>query len=41
VKTIAMTQGNKSSRIVAWTFLTPVQQTKWAITRWNPKVMLK
>jgi 23S rRNA (adenine1618-N6)-methyltransferase len=41
VKTIAMTQGNKSSRIVAWTFLTPVQQTKWAITRWNPKVGLK
>jgi 23S rRNA (adenine1618-N6)-methyltransferase len=41
VKTISMTQGNKSSRIVAWTFLSPVQQTKWAITRWNPKVELK
>ncbi|MFM7015886.1 MAG: 23S rRNA (adenine(1618)-N(6))-methyltransferase RlmF [Bacteroidota bacterium] len=41
VKTIAMTQGNKSSRIVAWTFLTSVQQTKWAITRWNPKIEVK
>lgn len=41
VKTIAMSQGNKASRIVAWTFLTPVQQTKWVITRWNHEVELK
>ena len=41
VKTIAMSQGNKVSRLVAWTFLTPVQQTKWIITRWSHAVELK
>jgi len=35
VKTIPMGQGNKSSRIVAWTFLTPEQQVNWANTRWK------
>lgn len=35
VKTIDMGQGNKKSRIVAWTYLTPEQQTKWAKFRWN------
>jgi 23S rRNA (adenine1618-N6)-methyltransferase len=35
VKTIPMGQGNKTSRIVAWTFLTPEQQKKWINTRWN------
>ncbi len=29
VKTIAMGQGNKVSRIVAWTFLKPEQRLKW------------
>ncbi|MBL4586074.1 MAG: 23S rRNA (adenine(1618)-N(6))-methyltransferase RlmF [Flavobacteriales bacterium] len=35
VKTIAMGQGNKTSRIVAWTFLRPHQQRNWRETRWN------
>ncbi len=34
VKTIPMGQGNKISRIVAWTFLTPEKQKKWGETRW-------
>ena len=34
VKTIAMGQGNKKSRIVAWTFLKPEQQRKWMDSRW-------
>lgn len=29
VRTIAMGQGNKSSRILAWTFLSPKQQKAW------------
>lgn len=35
VKTIPMGQGSKTSRIVAWTFLTREQQNKWTNTRWN------
>ncbi|MCX6268329.1 MAG: RlmF-related methyltransferase, partial [Bacteroidetes bacterium] len=35
VKTIPMGQGNKSSRIVAWTFLFPDQQKVWTQSRWN------
>jgi 23S rRNA (adenine1618-N6)-methyltransferase len=35
VKTMAMGQGNKSGRIVAWTFLTKEQQKEWINTRWN------
>lgn len=35
VKTIPMGQGNKISRIVAWTFHTPEQQKKWMNTRWK------
>ena len=35
VETIPMGQGNKISRIVAWTFLTPEEQTKWKNTRWK------
>lgn len=35
VKTIAMGQGNKISRIVAWTFLTPEQQKGWVKSRWR------
>jgi 23S rRNA (adenine1618-N6)-methyltransferase len=37
VKTIPMGQGNKTSRIVAWTFLGKEQQQKWAAARWNEK----
>lgn len=35
VKTIPMSQGNKVSRLVAWTFLTTEQQSTWMNTRWN------
>jgi len=35
VVTIAMGQGNKTSRIVAWTFLTTEQQKEWKQTRWK------
>jgi 23S rRNA (adenine1618-N6)-methyltransferase len=35
VKTISMSQGNKVSRLVAWTYLTPEQQKKWVNTKWN------
>ena len=34
VKTISMGQGNKISRIVAWTFLTIEQQKTWMNKRW-------
>jgi len=35
VKTIPMGTGNKSSRIVAWTFLNKVEQKTWIETRWK------
>ena len=35
VKTIPMGQGNKTSRIVAWTFLNPKEQKKWKDSRWQ------
>ena len=35
VKTIPMGQGNKNSRIVAWTFLDKNQQKVWRDLRWN------
>ena len=35
VETIPMGQGNKTSRIVAWTFLSKEEQTKWKNTRWK------
>lgn len=35
VKTINMAQGNKISRIVAWTFLNAGQRSKWAKTKWK------
>ncbi len=35
VKTIPMGQGNKTSRIVAWTFLSKEQQKEWRNKRWN------
>ena len=34
VTTLPMSQGNKVSRIVAWTFLTKEQQGKWIAERW-------
>lgn len=35
VKTIPMSQGNKTSRIVAWTFQTKEQQQKWVKEKWG------
>ena len=35
VKTIPMGTGNKSSRIVAWTFLTTEEQKEWREKRWK------
>ncbi len=35
VETIEMGQGNKISRIVAWTFLTPKQRKVWSEIRWK------
>ncbi len=35
VKTISMAQGNKTSQILAWTFLSPKQQKIWAEARWR------
>jgi len=37
VQTIDMAQGQKKSRLVAWTFLTPTQQAAWRQARWSPK----
>lgn len=34
IKTISMGQGNKVSRIVAWTFLNKNEQQKWISSRW-------
>lgn len=36
-KTINMGTGNKSTRVVAWTFLTKEEQAEWRKTRWNKK----
>lgn len=38
VKTMEMSQGNKVSRIVAWTFLNQQQQADWIEKRWNLKI---
>jgi len=38
IKTIPMGTGNKSSRIVAWTFLSRVEQIAWRETRWKTLV---
>lgn len=35
VRTIAMSQGNKTSRILAWTFYTKKEQQEWAEERWG------
>tara|TARA_B110000495_G_C22958290_1_gene561585 strand:- start:115 stop:1089 length:975 start_codon:yes stop_codon:yes gene_type:complete len=34
MKTLKMAQGNKQSRVVAWTFLDKKQQKEWADARW-------
>jgi 23S rRNA (adenine1618-N6)-methyltransferase len=34
-KTIEMSQGQKSSRFVAWTFLKPILQKDWMYARWK------
>ncbi|MFD2721283.1 23S rRNA (adenine(1618)-N(6))-methyltransferase RlmF [Hymenobacter monticola] len=36
VRTIEMAQGQKKSRLVAWTFLKPQQQAAWRKARWSP-----
>jgi 23S rRNA (adenine1618-N6)-methyltransferase len=35
VQTIPMGQGNKISRILAWTFLSPAKQEEWMAKRWR------
>jgi 23S rRNA (adenine1618-N6)-methyltransferase len=37
VETIAMEQGNKKSRIVAWSFLSKEEQNEWKNTRWQKR----
>jgi len=34
IKTIEMSQGNKLSRIVCWTFLSPEEKKKWISEKW-------
>jgi 23S rRNA (adenine1618-N6)-methyltransferase len=38
IKTISMGTTNKSSRIVAWTFLSRAEQKEWRETRWKTRV---
>lgn len=38
VKTITMSQGNKLSRFVAWTFLNHDQQQKWVKEKWSVQI---
>lgn len=35
VKTIPMSTGNKTTRIIAWTFLSESEQKEWSETRWG------
>jgi 23S rRNA (adenine1618-N6)-methyltransferase len=35
LKTIPLGTGNKSSRIIAWTFLSKEDQKNWRETRWR------
>ena len=35
VRTVAMAQGNKISRFVAWSFLSSTQQAAWRAARWQ------
>lgn len=36
VKTIEMGTGNKSARVVAWTFLSDEEQKQWRVLQWKP-----
>ena len=38
IKTIPMETGNKSSRIVAWTFLSGAEQKEWRESRWKKQL---
>ena len=38
-KVIPMGQGNKISRLIAWTFLSPDLQQKWVKTRWTERIV--
>ena len=35
LNTLKMGQGNKRSRVIAWTFLSPEEQVQWATDRWK------
>lgn len=35
IKTITMTQGNKISRLVTWTYLNDTQHIQWSLKRWK------
>jgi len=35
IKTITMTQGNKISRMVTWTYLNDTQHIQWSLKRWK------
>jgi 23S rRNA (adenine1618-N6)-methyltransferase len=35
MRTLGMAQGQKKSRLVAWSFLTPAQQQAWRAARWG------
>lgn len=35
IKTITMTQGNKISRVVTWTYLNDTQHIQWSLKRWK------
>jgi 23S rRNA (adenine1618-N6)-methyltransferase len=37
VEVVPMGQGNKTSRMVAWTYLTTNERQTWKNSRWNPK----
>jgi 23S rRNA (adenine1618-N6)-methyltransferase len=37
VKTLDMAQGNKISRVVAWSFMTDAEQKLWAKSRWRAR----
>ena len=39
-KTVEMKQGNKVSRIVAWTFLNASEQKKWINLKWKKSILL-
>lgn len=39
IKTIPMGTGNKSSRVVAWTFLSRKEQKEWGETRWESTII--